>query len=149
MFLIKFVWCSCATSISHTNNYKNRVQYHWTGYTSCACMHSDGVLPASFTFRNRSPSSTLLLTLKVRGPSYLGLTRSISWSLMPRGCFTNVSRALQQNLAKIYNAKNHIYDEYFKLKVCTCGQSMALTTRTKFQLEILTRTSISAIHRFR
>ena len=37
------------------------------------------------------------------------------------GCFTNVSRALQNNLAKIYNARNNIYAENFKLKLCTRG----------------------------
>ena len=31
----------------------------------------------------------------------------------PRSCFTNVSRALQNNTAKIYNARNHIYGENF------------------------------------
>ena len=65
------------------------------------------------------------------------------------GCFTNVSRALQMNLAKIYNARNHIYSEDIKLKLCTCAQSMALGTRTKFQLDILIRSTISAIHKFR
>ena len=34
------------------------------------------------------------------------------------------------------------------LKLCTCAQSHALGTRSKFQLEILTRTAISAIHKF-
>ena len=34
-----------------------------------------------------------------------------------RGCFTIVSQALQNNLAKIYNAKNHIQAENFKLKI--------------------------------
>ena len=53
------------------------------------------------------------------------------------GCFTNVSRALQNNLAKIYIARNNVYAENFKLQLCTCAQSMALGTRTKFQLEIL------------
>ena len=67
---------------------------------------------------------------------------------MSGGCFTNVSRALQNNLAKIYNAKNHIYSENFKLKFCTCAQSMALGTHTKFQLEILIRGTIFAIHKF-
>ena len=32
------------------------------------------------------------------------------------GCFTNVSRALQNNIAKIYNASNHIYGNNFRLK---------------------------------
>ena len=50
-----------------------------------------------------------------------------------------VSRALQNNLAKIYNASIHIYGENFKLKLCTCAQSMALGSRTKFLLEILSR----------
>ena len=43
---------------------------------------------------------------------------------------------------------NVIY-ENFKLKLCMCAQSMALGTRTKFRLEILIRSTISAIHKFR
>ena len=65
------------------------------------------------------------------------------------GCFTNVLRALQNNLAKICNTRNDIYGENFKLKLCTCAQSMALGTCTKFQLEILIRSTISAIYKFR
>ena len=68
---------------------------------------------------------------------------------MPRGCFTNILQALQHNLAKIYYARNHIYDENFKLKVGAWDQIMASDKRTNFQLEILTKTSISAIHNFR
>ena len=49
-------------------------------------------------------------------------------------CFIKISRALQNNFAKIYNAKNHIYGVNFKLKLYT-----------KFQLEILKRNTISAI----
>ena len=64
------------------------------------------------------------------------------------GCFTNVSRALWNNLAEIDNATNHIYGEDFKLNLCTCAQSIALVTRTKFQLEILIKSTISAIHKF-
>ena len=79
----------------------------------------------------------------------------------PGGCFTNVSHALKNNIAKIYNARHHIiYGENFKLKLCTCAQSMALGTRpkfhlmalgtrAKFQLEILIRSTIPAIHKFR
>ena len=37
------------------------------------------------------------------------------------GCFTNVSRALQNSPAKIHNTRNHIYGENFKLKLCTCA----------------------------
>ena len=54
-----------------------------------------------------------------------------------------VLQALQNNLAKIYNARNNIYAENVKLELCTCVQSMALDTRAKFQLEILIRRMIS------
>ena len=65
------------------------------------------------------------------------------------GCFTSVSRVLQNNLAKIHNARNHFYGENFKLKIRTCAQSMALGTHSKFQLEVLIRSMISAIHKLR
>ena len=74
---------------------------------------------------------------------------SIFHSLGPGCCFTDVSRALQNNLTKIHNGRNHISRENFKLKLCTCAQSMALGTCTKFQLEILIRNEISAKHKFR
>ena len=67
----------------------------------------------------------------------------------PGGCFTDVSRTLQNNLAKIYNARNSIYAENFKLKICTCAQSMALGMRTNFQCEIHIRGTISVIYKFR
>ena len=71
-----------------------------------------------------------------------------SWTHSPRGHFTNFSRALQNNLAKTYNARNHIYGENFKLKLCTCAQSHALGTRTKsFSLKFVIRSTISAIHK--
>ena len=66
----------------------------------------------------------------------------------PGCCYTNVLRALQNNLAKINSARNSIYVENFKLKLCACAKSMALGTGTKFQLEIRTRSTISAIHKF-
>ena len=43
----------------------------------------------------------------------------------------------------------NIYGENFKLKFCACAQSMALGTRTKFQLEMLIGSAISATHKFR
>ena len=58
------------------------------------------------------------------------------------GCFTNISQTLQNNLAKLYNARIHIYGENFTLKLCTCAQSHALGTCTKLQLEILIRNTI-------
>ena len=70
-------------------------------------------------------------------------------NVMSGGCFTNISRALQNNLVKIHNTRNHIYGDNFKLKLCTCAQSMALGTRAKFQLEILITSTISATHKFR
>ena len=54
------------------------------------------------------------------------------------GCFTNVSRALQNILSNFVYCRNRTSDANFKLTLCTCAQSHALGTRTKFQLEILT-----------
>ena len=65
------------------------------------------------------------------------------------GCFTNVSRALQNILSKFVYCKNSTCDENFKLKLCACAQSHALGTRTKFQLEILTVNVISGVVYFR
>ena len=59
-----------------------------------------------------------------------------------RGLFTNISSAFQNNLAKIYNARNHIYGANVKLKLCTCAQTIVLGSRTKFQLEIILRSMI-------
>ena len=67
----------------------------------------------------------------------------------PGVCFTNVSRALQDILLKFVYCRNRSSYENFKLKLCTCAQSMALGTRTKFQLEILTINVISIIVYFR
>ena len=66
----------------------------------------------------------------------------------PGGCFTNVSRALQDILSKFVYCRNRIY-ENFKLKLSTCAQSHALGTHTKFQLEILTINVISGMVYFR
>ena len=67
----------------------------------------------------------------------------------PGGCFTNVSRALQHILSKFVYCKNRTSYENFKLKLCMCAQSLALGTRTNFQLEILTINVISGIVYFR
>ena len=75
------------------------------------------------------------------------VTASHQYSQTPRGWFTSISRVPQNNLAKIYNARNHFYVENFKLKLCKCAQSMASGICTKFQLEILIRITISAIHK--
>ena len=65
------------------------------------------------------------------------------------GCFTNVSRALQNILLKFMYCRNSTCDENFKLKLRMCGQSHALGTRTKFQLKILTINVISGVVYFR
>ena len=67
----------------------------------------------------------------------------------PGGCFTNVSQALQDILLKFVYCRNRHSYENFKLKLWTCAQSMALGTRTKFQLENLTINVISGIVYFR
>ena len=56
----------------------------------------------------------------------------------PWGCFTNISRALQDILLKCVCCRNRSSYENFMLKLCTCAQSHALVTCTKVQLEILT-----------
>ena len=63
-------------------------------------------------------------------------------------CFTNVWRALQNNLSKFVYWRS-ISDENFKLKLGTCAQSMALGTRTKFQLEFLIINTIFGFVYFR
>ena len=44
---------------------------------------------------------------------------------------------------------NSTCDENFNLKLCTCAQSLALGTRTNFQIEILTINVISGVVYFR
>ena len=77
------------------------------------------------------------------------LTRLLFHDNWPGDCFTNVSRALQNILSKFVFCRIHTSYENFKLKLCTCAQSHALDTRTKFQLEILTINVISGIVYFR
>ena len=67
----------------------------------------------------------------------------------PGGCFTKVSRALQDILSKFVYYRNRTSGEKFKLKICTWAQSKALGTRTKFQLKFLTINVISGIVYFR
>ena len=67
----------------------------------------------------------------------------------PWGCFTNVSRALQNILSKFMHCRNRTSYEKIKLKLCACAQSHSLGTRSKFQLQILTINVISCIVYFR
>ena len=64
-------------------------------------------------------------------------------------CFIDISRGLQNNITKLYNAQNHIYGENFKLKLCMCAQCMDLGSCKTFQLEILMISTIFAICIFR
>ena len=60
--------------------------------------------------------------------------------------FTYVLQAPQNILSKCVYCRNHtIHGENFKLKLCTCAESHALGTSTKFQLGILTMNVISGI----
>ena len=60
--------------------------------------------------------------------------------------FTNVSRALQDIFSKLVYCRNRTS---YELKFCTCAQSHAFGTRTKFQLEIPTINVNSGIVYFR
>ena len=95
------------------------------------------------TFRN--PSAWLL----VRAIPDSFPISSPSTPRVPGGCFTNVSRALQDILLNFVYCRIRTSYENFKLKLCTCAQSMTLGTRTKFQFEILTINVISSIVYFR
>ena len=96
-------------------------------------------------------SGLIVLTLVVLKSEHFRYIAPIPWLLMPwrrkkpGGCFTNVSRALQDILLKVVYCRNRTSDENFKLELCTCAQSHALGTRTKFQLEILNANVISGI----
>ena len=159
MFLV--LSCSCLCPI------------HWSQMLSqewrCNWSRTTGDTPTTSVWSAISLPNKVHLTLEVWWYYYMRdysiLTTkmeenlsywSVGWNPFPisndaaaGGCFTNVSRALQNNLTKIHNTRNHIYGENFKLKLCTCAQSHALGTRTKFQLEILITSTISAIHKFR
>ena len=67
----------------------------------------------------------------------------------PGGCFTNVSRALQNILSKFVYCRKRTSFKNFKLKSCMWAQSHTLGTHTKFQLEILTINVFSGIVYFR
>ena len=47
--------------------------------------------------------------------------------MVSKGCFINALWALQNNLAKIYNARDHIHGENFKTKLCICGHGFVHT----------------------
>ena len=65
--------------------------------------------------------------------------------LTPGGLF---HRKLSKNiLTKKYKAGNHLYGESLKPKSRVRAQSMSLGTHTKFQLETLTRSMTSALHK--
>ena len=76
-------------------------------------------------------------------PSHLQFDR------IPGGCFTNVSRALQNILSKFVYFKIPSSYENFNLKFYTCAQSHTLDTRVKFRHEILTINVITGSVNFR
>ena len=97
---------------------------------------------------------TYTLSMFIPDPQLCRVSRhwnSLAWLINhgPRGCCTNVSRALQGILSKFMYFTNCTSCEKFMLKFCTCAQSHALGTRTKFQLEILIINGISGIVYFR
>ena len=86
--------------------------------------------------------ASLLVTLCVTQPQWVNAEA-------PGSCFTNVSGALLDILSKFVHCKIRTTYVNFKLKLCTCAQSQALGTCTKFQLEILTINVISGTVYFR
>ena len=70
------------------------------------------------------------------------------------GCFTLTFHELFKRISQKYTMPEitfivRISSWNFVPRLCTCAQSMALGTRTKFQLEILIRSTISAKQKFR
>ena len=88
--------------------------------------------------------------LHLPGEGCLQMTnKEYKGSGLPRGCFTNISWALQNVLSKFVHCENGTSCENVKLKLYTCAQSHALGTRTKYQLEILNINVISGSVYFR
>ena len=46
-------------------------------------------------------------------------SKACVWHASPGGCFTKVSRALQDILSTFVYYRNHTFDENFRLKLCT------------------------------
>ena len=68
----------------------------------------------------------------------------------PLGVISLTFRELSKIISRKYTMPViTFYGENFKLKLRTCAQSIALGTRTKFQLEMLIGSAISATHKFR
>ena len=61
------------------------------------------------------------------------------------GCFTNVSRAPQNILAKIHNTRNHIYCENFNLKICTCAHVQSFSLKFSSQVLFVQYTNFERI----
>ena len=123
----------------------------WSVYS----LYFEGNYPFILIFNLLYLVFDIILTLKVLQvtPTSLnyGTTLKLTiWLMMwPGGCFTNVSQALQNILSKSMYCRNCTSYGNFKLKLCTCAQSHALGTCTKFQLEILLINVISVIVYFR
>ena len=69
-------------------------------------------------------------------------------NLRPGVCLANDSRPLQ-NIAKIYNARNRIYSKNSTLNFVRVPKWLWTHRCTKFQLELLIRSTASAIHKCR
>ena len=143
MFLLTSIWQHCFGRLSNCIHNKNMFDLYTESHAFLLGQYSTKNLLSS----SGNPShNTVTIMGNTLVPTVL-LAQQESDS-KPRGCFTNVSRALQNNFAKIYNARNNIYAENFKLNLCTCAQSHALGTCTKFQLELLMRRTILVIYKF-
>ena len=87
-----FLWCN---SIYMTlNDYYpfwylvQNISGWWPGPLHCQINSDHGLCYVGYMghclmWRGSTPSAISVLTLNMQGPSYLGLTRSISWQLMP------------------------------------------------------------------
>ena len=66
-----------------------------------------------------------IITMVVKTNNVKRNQQFLTFLALPGGCFTNVSRALQDILLKFVYYRNRSSYENIKLKLCMCAQSMA------------------------
>ena len=108
-------------------------------------MHTEVILNITKRFLVSYMINTCILTDDdFRSLGIIRLWHTCTVATQIQTYWPNASWALRNNLAKIYNDRNHIVGENFMLKLYTY-----VCPSTKFQLEILIRNMVFAINKFR
>ena len=134
------------------------VTMHWTFYNSSRCVglsvgdiravQPETTFSSDWEVQSETPFSSCDCSGDHSELNFIfnGIAAEL---LLPGGCFSNVSRALQDNLSTFVYCRNCTSCENFKLELCTCAPNHSLDTLTKFQLENLNINVISGIVHFR